>query len=238
MNAIYNPDFIEDLFNKMSGSYARMNYITSLGFSARWRRQCVQSIDLAPGAIVADLMTGMGECWSDILKQTDGKGKIIAIDFSEGMLKYAFKRKARMKNACIDILKVNVFDNGIPENSVDAVISGFGIKTFSEEQLTNLAKEIKRLLKPGGSFSLVDVSVPDPGVLKSLYMFYLKNVIPILGRIFLGNPDTYKMLGIYTEKFKNSNNAADVFRSEGLEVELTSFFHGCATGIKGRKVNS
>ncbi len=235
MKSIYNPDYIEDLFDKMSASYARMNYITSFGFSARWRRQCVQSIDIPTGATVADLMTGMGECWSDILRETGKDGRIIALDFSEGMLQHAYKRRTKMKNARIDILKANVFDNEIPDQSVDAVISGFGIKTFSESQLSDLAKEIDRMLKPGGSFSLIDVSVPEPMVLRSLYMFYLKNIIPVLGWLFLGNPETYKMLGIYTEHFRNAEEAAEIFRKEGLEVEMTRFFHGCATGIKGRR---
>jgi ubiquinone/menaquinone biosynthesis methyltransferase len=235
MNSIYNLDYVEDLFDKMSASYARMNYITSFGFSSRWRRQCVHSIDIPTGATVADLMTGMGECWSDIFRQTGKQGKIMALDFSEGMLQHAYKRKSRMNGFDIDILKANVFENGIPDNSMDAVISGFGIKTFSESQLNDLAFEIKRILKPGGQFSLIDVSVPDAVVLKGIYMFYLKNIIPILGSIFLGNPETYKMLGIYTDRFQNSAKAASIFRKQGLEVNTTSYFYGCATGIKGRK---
>ncbi|KAA3624295.1 MAG: methyltransferase domain-containing protein [Bacteroidetes bacterium] len=235
MKSIYNPDYIEDLFDKMSASYARMNYITSFGFSTRWRRQCVQSINIPAGATVADLMTGMGECWSDILNETGKGGRIIALDFSEGMLQHAYKRLTKMQNARIDILKANVFDNEIPDQSVDAVISGFGIKTFSESQLTDLANEIHRILKPGGSFSLIDVSVPTPGLLRRLYMFYLKNIIPILGWLFLGNPETYKMLGIYTEHFQNSEKATEIFRKEGFEVEMTRFFYGCATGIKGKR---
>lgn len=235
MKSIYNPDYIEELFDKMSASYARMNYITSFGFSTRWRRQCVQSIDIPTGATVADLMTGMGECWSDILRETGEDGRVIALDFSEGMLQHAYKRRAKMQKARIDILKANVFDNEIPDQSVDAVISGFGIKTFSESQLSDLAKEIQRILKPGGSFSLIDVSVPTPGILRSLYMFYLKNIIPILGWLFLGNPETYKMLGIYTEHFQNAQEASVTFWRQGLEAEMTRFFYGCATGIKGKK---
>lgn len=234
MDNLYNPDYIENLFDHMSASYTRMNYITSFGFSARWRRQCVKSIEIAPGATVADLMTGMGECWSDILRETGHQGKIIALDFSEGMLKHANRRKAKLKNIQIDIHKANVFSNDIPDQSVDNVISGFGIKTFSESQLNDLALEIKRMLKPGGYFSLIDVSVPTSGWLKMLYMFYLKNIIPILGWLFLGNPENYKMLGIYTEHFQNAAKTAEIFRKASLEVEMTSFFYGCATGIRGR----
>lgn len=49
MNKIYNPDFVRELFDSMSKSYERMNYITSFGFSERWRRSCVRQANLKPG---------------------------------------------------------------------------------------------------------------------------------------------------------------------------------------------
>ena len=99
------------------------------------------------------------------------------------------------------MLKENVFGNSIPGQCADRVISRFGLKTFNSEQLKQLADEINRILKPEGRFSLIDVSVPKSKILRFFYMFYLKNVIPILGWLFPGNPSAYKMLGIYTQKF-------------------------------------
>ena len=34
------------------------------------------------------------------------------------------------------------------------------------------------------------------------YLFYIKHVIPWVGRAFLGNPQNYRMLGVYTEEFR------------------------------------
>ena len=44
-NNIYNPEYVKGLFNKMSSSYERMNFITSFGFSIRWRRQFLESFN-------------------------------------------------------------------------------------------------------------------------------------------------------------------------------------------------
>lgn len=117
----------------------------------------------------------------------------------------------------------------------DCVISGFGLKTFDETQLSSLATEMYRILRPGGTFSMIDVSVPKNRLLRLLYMFYLKHVIPVLGSIFLGNPETYRMLGIYTEAFGNARKVEAIFRQHHFEVEYLEFFGGCASGIKGRK---
>ena len=236
MEKYYDPSFLEDLFDDMSGTYAHVNYITSFGFSERWRKQCVKAVPIENDATVVDLLTGMGECWNALLKKRTADFHLIGIDISGEMIKRAEKRKAKYPSLNIDLLKENVFENSITDEEADVVISGFGIKTFNEEQLHQLALEIKRILKPGGHFSMVDVSVPPNKLLRGLYLFYLKQVIPVLGKLFLGNPETYRMLGIYTELFQNAENCAEIFRKAGLEVEYKSYFYGCASGLVGCKL--
>lgn len=41
---IYNLEYVKGLFNRMSSSYERVNYITSFGFSIRWRKQFLQTL--------------------------------------------------------------------------------------------------------------------------------------------------------------------------------------------------
>jgi demethylmenaquinone methyltransferase/2-methoxy-6-polyprenyl-1,4-benzoquinol methylase len=236
MKEIYEPKFVEKLFDKMSSSYSKMNYITSFGFSERWRRQCVEEIEIEKGKTVVDLMTGMGECWKHILKKSNKDSKLIGLDFSTEMINRAERNKKKFEKSNIEIFKENVFENSIANETADFVISGFGLKTFNDEQLGKLAGEIDRILKPNGKFSLIDVSVPNGKFLKPFYMFYLKNIIPILGKLFLGSQETYRMLGIYTEEFGNSKNVYQIFNKPGFEVEYVEYFYGCASGIKGRKI--
>lgn len=237
MKSVYDPAFVEHLFDDMSASYDRMNYVTSFGFSEVWRKQCVHQLNIQPGKTTVDLMTGMGECWVHILQKSGPSSTLIALDFSAEMIRRAASKKSKHPNARIEILKENVFGNSISDESADYVISGFGLKTFDETQLDGLAAEIHRILKPGGRFSLVDVSVPSNRVLKLFYLFYLKRVIPFLGRIFLGNPETYRMLGVYTEAFQNARRVEAIFRKHAFEVEYLEYFLGCASGIKGRKAH-
>jgi len=236
MKEIYEPKFVEKLFDKMSSSYSKMNYITSFGFSERWRRQCVEEIEIEKGKTVVDLMTGMGECWKHILKNSNKDSKLIGLDFSTEMINRAEKNKGKFKKSNIEIFKENVFENSIGNETADFVISGFGLKTFNDEQLGKLANEIDRILKSNGKFSLIDVSVPNSKFLKPFYMFYLKNIIPILGKLFVGSQETYRMLGIYTEEFGNSKNVHRIFNKPEFEVEYVEYFYGCASGIKGRKI--
>jgi ubiquinone/menaquinone biosynthesis C-methylase UbiE len=62
-------------------------------------------------------------------------------------------------------------------------------------------------------------------------------VIPWIGRLFLGNPSNYRMLGVYTQEFGSCKHFAECLREQGMQVTETSHFFGCATGVRGLKTN-
>ena len=40
----------------------------------------------------------------------------------------------------------------------------------------------------------MEVSVPPSAVLRKLYMFYVRRVIPLIGLLLLGKPENYRLL--------------------------------------------
>lgn len=236
-NNIYNPEYVKGLFNKMSSSYERMNFITSFGFSIRWRRQFLEAFKQTQHkAEIIDLLTGMGETWN-ATKNKLPNSTLTVLDFSDGMLKYAKLKSETKYNNEIIVLQQDILKNKLPSNHYDFVTCAFGLKTFNDEQLNVLALETKRILKSGGQFSFIEVSKPNNRILKTLYGFYLGKIIPILGRLLLGNPEEYKMLWQYTNKFDNAKKATEIFANTGLKTEFNSYFYGCATGFYGTKTD-
>ncbi|QBN18414.1 class I SAM-dependent methyltransferase [Flavobacterium nackdongense] len=236
-NNIYNPEYVKGLFNKMSSSYERMNFITSFGFSIRWRRQFLETFKQTQHkAEIIDLLTGMGETWN-ATKNKLPNSTLTVLDFSDGMLKYAKQKSETKYNNEIIVLQQDILKNKLPSNHYDFVTCAFGLKTFNDEQLNVLALETKRILKSGGQFSFIEVSKPNNRILKTLYGFYLGKIIPILGRLLLGNPEEYKMLWQYTNKFDNAKKATEIFADTGLKTEFNSYFYGCATGFYGTKTD-
>jgi ubiquinone/menaquinone biosynthesis methyltransferase len=232
---IYNSDYVKQLFNHMSSSYERMNYITSFGLSQRWRNQALKTMNLSQEPVkVIDLMTGMGEMWSSVSRALPSC-EITAIDFSDGMLVHAKHRNNNKYNGTVSIVNEDVLNNSLPSNYFDYVICAYGLKTFDADQVQRLAKEVVRILKTGGQFSFVEVSKPGNQLLSVLYGFYLGKVIPLLGWTFLGHPDNYRMLWRYVSKFERINPLTKQFENAGLTVKIHSYFYGCATGLSGYK---
>lgn len=236
MKNIYEPEFVNKLFNQMSKSYERMNYVTSFGFSIYWRKQFVNKLGKSDKKLaVIDILSGLGENWK-FLKRNFPNADFFALDFSEEMIKQSEAKAEtifdkKMKVFCNDILQ-----NKFESNSFDIISCAFGLKTFNELQLEIIASEVYRMLKSNGRFSFIEVSKPKNKLLLAFYQFYLSKIIPVLGKMFLGNPNDYKMLWVYTDKFNNCKKVSAIFEKENLIVQYHSYFFGCATGISGYKL--
>lgn len=231
---IYSPEFVSALFDEMSATYGVVNVISSFGFCVRWRRQCVERVSIAPGDTVCDLMAGMGELWPAVARQLDFTGCIRTVDISPVMCERSRSTAAQIRTP-VDIRLGDALRSDLPDSAADVVLSCFGLKTFSRPQLYELALQLERILKPGGCFSCLEISVPSSALLRIPYLFYLTSVIPLIGWAFLGNPDNYRWLGVYTKAFVNCDVFVDACRAAGLVAERQSFFFGCATAVVGRK---
>jgi ubiquinone/menaquinone biosynthesis methyltransferase len=232
---LYDPAFVKRLFDEMAATYGIVNLLSSFGFARRWRRQCVGGVPIRPGDRILDMMTGMGEIIPDAARRVGERGSITAIDFSARMCEKA-RRYADDRLPCsVRVVEADVLSVDLPPGSADVVLSSFGLKTLSADQLRVLARQVHDVLVPGGRLSFVEISVPLSRWLRPVYMFYLRRAIPMIGALFLGNPDNYRWLGVYTDAFGDCSDARRAFSESGLEVEMVSFFFGCATGIVGRK---
>ena len=235
MSRSYDPEYVKILFDNMSQSYERVNYIASFGFCIRWRKQFIRRLPKSTHSLnVIDLMTGRGETWEELVKHYPN-ANLSALDFSSRMLKYANLKNSLQFENKINTLNQNVLQNSLQDNQFDIAISAFGLKTFDENQIHRLADELQRILKPGGKFAFIELSEPSHKLLRVPYKIYLRYFVPLLGRLLLANPEEYQMLWKYTESFKNVDKTLLIFEKTGLTVTRQSYLGDCASGISGMK---
>ncbi len=237
---IYNPKFVADLFDRCSSNYRWWSAISSFGFTFIWRRQCVNRLPskLNDDAIAVDLMAGTGEVWPYLLHRLPSLGTITAIDISHRMHLEAVEKLHGPYADKITHLEANALQTDLPSEYADLVVSTFGLKTFDTDQQTILAKQIERILKPGGRFSLIEASDPKGWVLRPVYRFYLDQILPKIERFFLKGANDFSMIGTYTRNYQSSAHMADALRDAGLSVTLQKHFFGCATSVAGKKPTS
>ncbi len=233
---IYDPAFVKGVFDRCSQRYIGFSYICSAGFTERWRRQCVEALpELPAGATGYDLMAGTGEVWPHLLRRQSDLGAITAVDISTGMHERAIERLHRHRAQKIAFIEDNVFDSGLADASADFVIATFGLKTFNPEQQAQLAALTARVLKPGGAFSFIEASDPKGWMLRPLYLFHLKVMLPLIERTLLRGAQDFAMIGRYCSEFGDASGFESALRGRGLDVQFKRYFFGCASGVSGRK---
>lgn len=229
--APYDSESVRTLFNDMAATYGRVHLISSFGFAARWRRQTVEGLPLESAGCVIDLMSGMGELCRSLAPRLTRATRVIGVDLSPEMA-----RRARQDwPFSVDTVVTDVLAWDNPVEGADIVVSSFGLKTFDKTQLEGLSRAVARILKQGGAYSFVEISVPPFAPLRLAFLFYLRWVIPAIGWLLLGNPDCYRMLWAYTTNFGNTSHFVQCLRGAGLTAAPVSYFWGCATGARGIK---
>jgi ubiquinone/menaquinone biosynthesis C-methylase UbiE len=231
IQARYEPTAIRALFDEMAATYGTVNLISSFGFAALWRHQLIQDLPLANASHVVDLMSGMNELCRSIAPHVSPTVRVTAIDISPEMIRRARKAWPFQVEIRLDDVLTHHFEPAC----ADAVICSFGLKTFDRSQQDRLAQRVAHVLRPGGVFSFIEISVPPARLLRLPYLFYLNRIIPWIGRLFLGNPANYRMLGVYTQAFGDCRHFAECLRHHGMEVSEASHFFGCASGVRGTK---
>lgn len=234
---IYDSAFVKGVFDRCSERYIAFSYLCSLGFTERWRRQCVAHMPEPPRPHPTgyDLMAGTGEAWPHLLRRWPDIAEITAVDISSGMHRRAMERLHAHRAHKIEFIEDDVLKSRLTDESADFVISTFGLKTFNADQHEQLARLVARVLKPGGVFSMIEASDPRGWALRPLYLLHLKRVLPLVERFLLKGAQDFAMIGTYSTNFGNAERFADALRRHGLEVAFRKHFFGCATGVSGRK---
>ena len=124
---------------------------------------------IRPGDTVLECACGTGAIASAIAPAC---ARVVATDFSEGMLKQARKKLARFPHVVVE--QADITDLHYADDSFDAVVAGNVIHLLPEPG--DALKELKRVVRPGGTIIVPTYVIPK----KRAHTMFLK-VISRLG---------------------------------------------------------
>ncbi len=199
-------DQVAKMFDTISKEYDGLNRVISFGIDVKWRNKVVKIIgDTNPDSIL-DIATGTGDLAINLTKTK--ASKIIGLDISEGMLDVGRKKIEKLNlNNTIEMVFGDSENIPFEDNSFDAITVAFGVRNF--ENLEKGLSEIYRVLKTGGTFAVLETSIPTKTPYKQGYTFYSKNILPLIGKLFSKDKSAYKYLSDsaaafpYGEAFNN-----------------------------------
>ncbi len=180
---------VQELFTSIAPSYDFLNHFLSLSIDKRWRDKAIASLGKrAPGRVL-DLCAGTLDL-TQKLTQKFPASEIVAADFALAMLEEG-KAKIRGKDKAYRIC-ADGHQLPFAGNSFDAVLCAFGIRNL--EKRPEAAREIRRVLKPGGKLIVLEFFRPSRFFSKFFYQTYGKYVLPRLGGVLSKNRKAYEYL--------------------------------------------
>lgn len=201
------------MFDTISKEYDGLNRVISFGIDIKWRNKVVDIVAATNPQKVLDIATGTGDLAINLVKTK--ASKIIGLDISSGMLEIGRKKVSAKK---LDNTIEMVLGDGekIPfeDNSFDAITVAFGVRNF--ENLEQGLTEILRVLKPGGTFVVLETSVPTKTPFKQGYNLYTNNIMPLIGRIFSKDKVAYKYLSDSAASFPYGEAFNNILRNIGF----------------------
>ena len=204
---------VTKMFDTISENYDGLNRVISFGIDIKWRKRVVAILKNKKMEILLDIATGTGDLAINLVQT--GARKIIGLDISPGMLEVG-KKKVLDKHMEKTIEMIEGDSENLPfeDNTFDAVTVAFGVRNF--ETLEKGLFEIHRVLKPKGTFVVLETSVPTKTPYKQGYHFYTKNILPRIGKLFSKDDSAYAYLSESASVFPHGENFNNILRKIGF----------------------
>ncbi len=240
-------DRVREMFGEISGRYDFLNHLLSGGTDYYWRWRTVRACPPRGDAPILDVCTGTGDLAIAYWKKARGRVDVIGADFTPQMLEIA-RRKAQAvvsrdaesseRSASSELTFVEADTQNLPfeDDRFQIVSVAFGLRNVADTRRG--VQEMMRVCQPGGHVVILEFSLPGNRVLRSLYLWYFKNVLPRIGQWLARNQQSaYNYLPASVSEFPYGQALADVLTECGLtNVTWTPLTFGIATLYIGKKL--
>jgi demethylmenaquinone methyltransferase/2-methoxy-6-polyprenyl-1,4-benzoquinol methylase len=170
--------FVIDMFDRSAAHYARAERIISMGSGYRYRKGALVRAGLEPGMRMLDVATGTGLVARAALDLGIAPQDLVGLDPSAGMLREAGAR--------LHCQVVRGSADALPFASArfDFLSMGFALRHVGD--LRQTFAEYHRVLRPGATLLLLEISRPTSPVAYRIAKTYLQQVVPLVTRLGTG----------------------------------------------------
>ncbi len=225
---------VREMFDSIAPVYDFMNRAMTFGIDKLWRRKAVKMLQRRGVKALLDVATGTGD-FAMLLCRKLRPQRIVGIDLSENMLSLAQQKAQRAGlGNIIEFAKGDCLALNFADSEFDAVTVAYGVRNF--EHLEQGYKEMHRVLRPGGSLCVIELSTPRNPLIFSLYKFYTTRLIPLLGRSISKDARAYSYLPESIAAVPQGNDMLEIMRRAGFsDCTFHAMTFGVCTIYMGKK---
>jgi demethylmenaquinone methyltransferase/2-methoxy-6-polyprenyl-1,4-benzoquinol methylase len=195
------------MFDRIARRYDRVNRLMTFSADQRWRRELVSRIKVGGGDTVLDLACGTGDFGH--ICQARG-ARLIAVDFSRGMLEVARERWA----GTATLVQGDALRLPVASGTMTVAVSGFALRNFVA--IEPVLAELGRVLAPGGRLGLLEVDRPANGLVRLGHRVYFNGVVPFVGGLLSGDRKAYRYLPASAAYLPSQDELVEMLKSAGF----------------------
>lgn len=214
---------VREMFSQIAPRYDLLNHLLSLELDRLWRARAarrLQPVLQQSGALVLDLCCGTGDLAYALARA--GSARVLGADFSHAMLVRAKEKSATHPQPisptttnALPFAEADALALPFADSSFDLVATAFGFRNLAnyEEGL----REIRRVLKPGGTLAILEFAEAPSGALGNLYRWYFRKVLPRIGALISGDRAAYSYLPASVSRFFHPSELAALMTNVGYK---------------------
>jgi demethylmenaquinone methyltransferase/2-methoxy-6-polyprenyl-1,4-benzoquinol methylase len=210
-----SPDRIAGMFDAIAPRYDFLNHLLSAGIDTRWRRRAIASLQLRGSERVLDLCTGTGDLAINAVRVRPGAARVVGIDFAAAMLQVGREKLIRERlERQVTLVRGDATRIPAADRSVDAITIAFGIRNV--DAVAVACTEMHRVLKPGGRLAILEFAVPTTPGVSAVYLWYLRHLLPRIGRAISRHNAAYGYLPASIGAFTAPEEFVKLLRHAGF----------------------
>ena len=197
--------FLRKTFDDTAPDYDQLERILGLGTGSWYRRQALLRAGLRSGMQVVDVGMGTGLVAREVLRITRQPENLIGVDPSPGMRAQA-QLPAGVR--CLDGWAEKL---PLADASADFLVMGYALRHITD--LAAAFGEFQRVLRPGGTLLILEISKPQSAVGTLLLKAYMRGVVPLLARLVSRRASTPMLWRYYWDTIEACAPPAAVVRT-------------------------
>ena len=142
--------------------------------------------------------------------------RVVGIDFAGAMLEIGRGKLVEEQLArAIALVRGDAMHIPLSDDSMDAITIAFGIRNVAD--VAAACREMRRVVRRGGRVAILEFAVPTTPGFRQLYMWYVRHVLPRVGRAISRHDGAYRYLQASIEAFLTPAEFVAVLRESGFE---------------------